>query len=60
VEDEVTVRSVVEAEMAEISENLLVEEAKIPLVALMMEEVAAVIEPKFWEKVKSLAAPPRA
>ena len=55
-----TVRSVVEAEMAEISENLLVEEAKIPLVALMMEEVAAVIEPKFWEKVKSLAAPPRA
>ena len=43
VEDEVTVRSVVEAEIAEISENLLVEEAKIPLVALMMEEVAAVI-----------------
>ena len=47
VEDEVTVRSVVDAEMVEISENLEVEEAKMPAVKLMMVEVELTPTPKF-------------
>jgi len=57
VEDEVTVRSVVEAEIAEISEKREVEEAKRPAVALSMEEVAAVMTPKLVEKMNGSAAP---
>ena len=45
-EEDVTVRRVVEAEMVEISENLLVEEAKMPWVALSGVEVAEVLTPK--------------
>ena len=53
--EEVTVRRVVLAEIVEISEKREVEEAKIPLVALRIEEVAAVTEPKLVLQVKSKA-----
>jgi hypothetical protein len=47
VEDEVTERSVVDAEMVEISAKRDVDEAKIPLCAKIGVEVADVLVPKF-------------
>ena len=56
-EEEVTVRRVVEAEMVEISEKREVEEAKMPFLAQMGEVVAAEITAKFDSQVKGSAPP---